>query len=115
MKNLFFSRCTFERKKEIANGEYNADLEKNITDIGNHKYNVEARLTISKEDFRLELIASTTFLYEVDNYEREESIVNNNTIAIMFPFLRSQVSLMTTQPGMMPIVLPPINTAKLNH
>jgi preprotein translocase subunit SecB len=30
----------------------------------------------------------------------------------MFPFIRSQVTLLTTQPGMTPIVLPPINTAK---
>ena len=31
---------------------------------------------------------------------------------IMFPFIRSQVTLLTTQPGMTPIVLPPINTTK---
>lgn len=97
------------------NGEYNAEFEKEITDKGNHKYDVEARLRISKEDFNLFLIANATFLCEAENYDREDVIVNNNTIAIMFPFIRSQVSLMTTQPGMMPIVLPPINTAKLNH
>ncbi len=114
MENLFFSKCSFERKQKIADGEYNANFERNITNLGNHNYNVEAELTISKADFKLFLKAEAMFLYEADDYEREESIVNNNTIAIMFPFIRSQVSLMTTQPGMMPIVLPPINTAKLN-
>ena len=34
------------------------------------------------------------------------------TVAIMFPFIRSQITLLTTQPGMTPIVLPPINTTK---
>ena len=42
----------------------------------------------------------------------EENIVKTNTVAIMFPFIRSQVTLLTTQPGMTPIVLPPINTTK---
>jgi cysteine sulfinate desulfinase/cysteine desulfurase-like protein len=49
---------------------------------------------------------------EAETYEKEESIIKTNTVAIMFPFIRSQVTLLTTQPGMTPIVLPPINTTK---
>lgn len=36
-----------------------------------------------------------------------------NAVAIMFPFLRSQISLLTTQPDMIPVVLPAININKL--
>lgn len=43
---------------------------------------------------------------------REEAIINANTVAIMFPFIRSQVTLLTSQPGMTPIVLSAINTQK---
>lgn len=32
-----------------------------------------------------------------------------NAIAIMFPYLRSQVTLMTTQPNITPVIIPPIN------
>ena len=32
-----------------------------------------------------------------------------NAIAIMFPYLRSQVTIMTTQPNATPVVIPPIN------
>ncbi len=32
-----------------------------------------------------------------------------NAIAIIFPYMRSQVTLMTAQPNLPPIVLPPIN------
>lgn len=39
--------------------------------------------------------------------------LKTNAIAIMFPYLRSQVTLLTTQPTMIPIVLPPININKL--
>ena len=38
-----------------------------------------------------------------------EHLIKANTIAIIFPFIRSQVSLLTTQPGMMPVIIPPIN------
>ena len=31
----------------------------------------------------------------------------------MFPYLRSEVTLLTSQPGMVPIVLPPLNINNL--
>ncbi len=39
--------------------------------------------------------------------------INKNTIAIMFPFIRSQVTLLTSQPNMCPVILPTINTSNL--
>ena len=93
--------------------ELNADIKKNIISIGNHEYNVILTTTIEKDDMNIELVAEAQFLYESEDYSREESIINTNTVAIMFPFIRSQVTLLTSQPGMVPIILPPINTQKL--
>ena len=39
--------------------------------------------------------------------------LKTNAVAIMFPYLRSQVTLWTSQPMMSPIVLPPININKI--
>ena len=36
-------------------------------------------------------------------------MLEKNTIAIMFPYIRSYISSITTQPGMSPIVLPAMN------
>ena len=42
--------------------------------------------------------------------EQENKIlIERNTLAIMFPYFRSYVSTLTTQPGMTPIVLPAMN------
>ena len=38
-----------------------------------------------------------------------DNLINKNAIAILFPYLRSQVTLITSQPNMTPIILPPIN------
>lgn len=114
MDNLFFQECTVKRDEVVSEGEYRADLEKDIKKAGEHTYDVELRLTIYKEDLKLLVAAKAQFIYEAENYEKEESIISNNTVAIMFPFIRSQVTLLTTQPGMTPIVLPPINTRKIS-
>ena len=113
MKNFCFSKVSFVRDKVIKNGELNADIKKNIISIGDHEYNVILTTTIEKDDMNIELVAEAQFLYESEDYSREESIININTVAIMFPFIRSQVTLLTSQPGMVPIILPPINTQKL--
>ena len=112
MDNLYFKECSIRRTSAISDGEFEADLEKKIEKIGEQTYDVELKLTIGKADVNIVVVADAQFLYEAGSDEKEASIINNNTVAIMFPFLRSQVSLLTTQPGMYPIVLPPINTAK---
>ena len=40
-------------------------------------------------------------------------MLEKNTLAIMFPYLRSYISIITTQPGMNPIVLPAMNIIAL--
>ena len=42
-----------------------------------------------------------------------DTMATKNTVAILFPYIRSQISLMTTQPGMHPIIIPPMNIVSL--
>lgn len=114
MNTFFFRECTFLREQEIRDGKLNIDVSKKIEKLANHKYNVSVITSIIKEDLRINVNAETVFTYDSDDYNNEETVINTNTVAIMFPFIRSQVTLMTSQPGMTPIVLPPINTQKLN-
>jgi len=41
------------------------------------------------------------------------TLYKDNTVAIMFPFLRTQLSLLTTQPGISPVLIQPMNIVKL--
>lgn len=112
MKNFFFKECSVKREPLVVDGKFSTDLQKSIKKTDSHKYEVTLQLMIDKVDFHLFVIACADFFYDAESCANEEYVINNNTIAIMFPFIRSQVSLLTTQPGMVPIVLPPINTAK---
>ena len=114
MENFHFEECSITRSPFIENGELSFDLHKEIRELGNGNYTVVLILNISKEkaDLNVRVVASANFSMENDDLDLVRSIMETNTVAIMFPFIRSQVSLLTTQPGMTPIVLPPINTAK---
>jgi preprotein translocase subunit SecB len=113
MENLYFSKCSVERNAYNSGSDFEINIDKKISKVSDHVFDVMIKLTAITEHLKLEIIANARFIFESDDYSEEETIVNKNTVAIMFPFIRSQVTLMTSQPGMMPIVLQPINTAKL--
>lgn len=113
MRDLYFPECSFLREKELKNGELSANLEKNIDKISDHVYDVTLSLEVTKEDMKVKVIAKATFVFEADDYSEEDEVINVNTVAIMFPFIRSEVTLITSQPGMQPIILPAINTTKM--
>ena len=110
--NLYFSSCSVKRECKVENGECKADLQRNITKVDAHEYDVELQLSVKKSDLLVSIVAKAHFIYDAETFELEENIVKTNTVAIIFPFIRSQVTLLTTQPGMTSIVLPPINTTK---
>lgn len=115
MISIYFSETSAIRKEVVSNGEYKTDLTRRIEPIEEHLYNVYLTLSIDKEDLSVKVEAVGKFKYvcEKDNKDFEASLIKNNTIAIMFPFVRSQVSLLTTQPYMTPIILPAINITKM--
>lgn len=49
------------------------------------------------------------FSCQHENPEVKEQLLKKNTVAILFPYLRSQICLVTTQPNNVPITIPPIN------
>lgn len=113
MSNLYFSRCEFEREAVIESTELETTINRNVSKISDHTYSVELNLEMKSDDMHILVVANADFSIDSEDYSNETVIINKNTVAIMFPFIRSQVSLMTSQPGMVPIVLPPINVNEM--
>lgn len=65
----------------------------------------------SKDDdtIKLEITLVGFFFCDCEDENLKNDLVNKNSIAILFPYLRSQISLVTTQPDMPPITLQPMN------
>ena len=107
--NMYFENISFQSSgKNIKDNT-------NEIDVGfkeNHKYeenkiSIKLYCKVEKENsFELNLCLVGIFLVGED-FPTDKLLPN--TIAIMFPYLRSQVTLMTTQPNIAPVVIPPIN------
>lgn len=88
--------------------------------IGNtedEKYKVTLVINgIKEKEYEFEISLSGFFILE--NAEDlpddlKQSLIKKNTVAIMMPYLRSQISLLTAQPGTESVVLPVFNVNKM--
>ena len=115
MDELYFSSFDFEQSREDSNTEYDVSFHieyaKNKKDSA--KFRVMIRTAVENKTGSVRIRLDTVGIFTIENFELDrdlnERILKANTVAIMFPYIRSQISLLTTQPGLHPVMLPPMN------
>ena len=101
--------------KIMINPKFNREFIK----IDENNYFIELSVMISrdcqKEDvpFEAEVIIAGQFQFESWDCKANEKIAMNNSTAILFPYLRSLLSNVTTQGNVPPYLIPIINIEKL--
>ncbi len=115
LKEIIISEGTFKRSEEdIQDIELKVMVNHDIEQTCENEYKITLDLTVSDTNEQLSVFVKSIGIFETEQENR--TLIERNTIAIMFPYLRSYVSTLTTQPGMAPIVLPPMNVvAMLNQ
>lgn len=114
LKRLVFDEIEFKRNPESPiNDDYEINFSREVeaTDDGQH-FNVKLTLNLwskKENDLRIKLSLIGFFFCDCEEQTLKESLIKYNTLAILFPYIRSQVSLITAQPNFTPIVLPPVN------
>lgn len=112
LKKIEVTGASFHRKEDdISNLELDLSVEKKIDEIDENTYRVSLKTDVHDDDSFLNVSVTTIGIFETD--QKYHSLVESNAIAIMFPFVRSYITSLTTQPGMEPIVLPAINVLSL--
>ncbi len=112
LQKLLISECNFKRSEEsLRDVKLDVNIRRKIEEAGTNAYKVSLELQMNGEGNELEIFVKCIAYFETtqDNI----SLIEKNTLAIMFPYVRSYVSNITAQPGMTPIVLPPINIAAM--
>ena len=115
LEQLVFDEISFKRigfkSHENVNFEFGFNFDADATD----EEMVIARISVvgtKASEYKFEVRASGYFHVSGQENDREV-IIHQNAVAILFPYVRSQITLLTSQPEVDPIVLPPINIAKM--
>lgn len=101
------------RKKDVPlnNLELGVQVEHTLTKIDENQYEVILITTVSDQEENVYVNVKGRAIFSTN--QENKDILEKNTIAIMFPYIRSYISIITTQPGMSPIVLPAMNIVAL--
>lgn len=108
MERIYITNSSFSRAEEsIEELELGIRVKHNLTSLSDNRYRLELTLFVGDEAKKLEVSATCAAIFRTETDQKV--LVERNAVAIVFPYLRSYISTITTQPGMAPIVLPPMN------
>lgn len=108
-----FKRCGMKNENEVE-----FELQVLINQRQDEEiYKVTLILTGNKErEYTLEISLSGYFSFDPSynlDIEDKKIMISQNTVAILMPYMRSQISLITAQPEVDCVVLPPFNIVKM--
>lgn len=114
LNKIVFDKIEFNRLGFKSDKEVELEIQSNISQRQDSDfYRVTLVLKGKKpEEYTLEIGLSGFFSIEVDGELSEElknTLITKNSVAILMPYLRSQVSLLTAQPEVDCVVLPAFN------
>ena len=114
LENLTFDRIEFNRFGLKNTNNLTFSFNSSVGKKENQeKYKVTLSIKgIKKDEYSFEISLTGMFSFVEGNNitdELKKHIITKNTLAILMPYLRSEVSLLTSQPGVDCVVLPPFN------
>jgi len=105
--DLHFRRLGFPGTSSPKDDQF--QFSRHINKDADGAYRVTLSAHVEREN-EFDLVMSITGYFEIDEQDQnKDTLLEKNAVAILFPFLRAELSLMTAQPEMMPVVLPAIN------
>ena len=108
MKEIMILESGFRRSEEdIDHLKLGFRPERKIEKIGEDQYKIELEVYLGDDEEKLSLYVKCAAIFETE--QENMGLIERNAIAIIFPYVRAYISALTSQPGMSPIVLPPIN------
>lgn len=108
LEKIEIFESTFRKKASSLEGlELGVQVGHRVEEVEEDEYEITLNTTVSDENENVYVNVKCRALFHTE--QENTGMLEKNTIAIMFPYVRSYISIITTQPGMVPIVLPAMN------
>lgn len=117
LQKMVFDRIEFYRKGFKNTKELKFELQVQIGLGEDSTYKVTLVLNGTKQD-EYNIVISLSGFFKIEGQEELEDkmvqdLINKNAVAILMPYLRSELTLLTAQPDTDSVVLPPFNINKM--
>ncbi|MCB2360296.1 protein-export chaperone SecB [Clostridium estertheticum] len=122
LNEIFVEKVEFKRSENFnksANNELKFKFESSINEKDTNNYKVSIKVNISSgaaEELVINVIMCALFGFvfnEKLSNDIIKSMLEKNTLAIMYPYVRSYITNLSAQSGINPIILPTINISAM--
>ena len=105
-----FLRRGFKSRKP---SDANVELQSQVDKIEDGHFRVYLRASVQKENEYEALVQISGYCEVDEEYKGKDVLLRQNAVAILFAYVRSELTLITSQPDTDPIVLPVVNIAAM--
>lgn len=113
LDHLVFDEIAFKRVNFRSENDLSVEFGFNFEEHENGEFVASIRVIGTKEDEYTFVVGASGYFRLEDHVEDRKTIIQQNAVAIVFPYIRSQISLLTAQPEIEPVVLPAMNIAQM--
>ena len=108
LDEIVILESNFKRSLDsLEDVELGVKINREIIQNSDDEYSIVLDTTVADDDEKVSVFVKCIAKFRTTQENRD--LIERNAIAIMFPYIRSYISIITTQPGMTPIVLPAMN------
>ncbi len=108
LERIEIAESTFRKKEYLPDDlELGIQVGHQVMRPGIDKYEIILDITVADKDENIYVNVKSRAFFCTGQENGE--VLETNMVAIMFPYIRSYITLITTQPGMVPVVLPAMN------
>lgn len=113
LNHLLFDEITFNRVNFKSKNDLQVEFGFSFNKREYGEFVSSIRIIGTKKDEYNFVVRASGYFQISEAVEDSDILIQQNAIAIVFPYIRSQISLLTAQPEVDPVILPPMNIAKM--
>ena len=113
LNHLLFDEITFNRVDFKSENDLQVEFGFAFNKRENGEFVSSIRVLGTKKDEYNFVVRVSGYFQISETVEDSNILIQQNAIAIVFPYIRSQISLLTAQPEVDPVILPPMNIAQM--
>lgn len=114
METVVFDDLSFHREGfENPDEQTGLSVSKQVQKMSDGHYRVTVRAIAERKNEYTASVQISGFCSLDETLENKDILLNSNAVSILFAYVRAQLTLLTAQPGMTPIVLPVMNIARM--
>ena len=113
LNHLLFDEITFNRVNFKSKNDLQVEFGFSFNKREYGEFVSSIRIIGTKKDEYKFVVRASGYFQISEAVEDSDILIQQNAIAIVFPYIRSQISLLTAQPEVDPVILPPMNIAQM--